>query len=222
MAENGHRPPRTIRIVLADDHVLVRQGLQGLLDAEPDLEVVGQAGSGDEATVCACTLRPDVVVMDVSMPDGDGIRATAAIQRQCPAVRVLGLSRHLDPGYVRRFLSAGASGYVVKRATAVELVRAIRAVAAGDTYVDAAVMPLLTEHRRDGLRGEVGRTELTARETEVLRLIARGRSNSDVAATLGISVKTVEYHKARCAAKLGLRGRVDIVRYAISQGWMAE
>ena len=108
MAETGRRPPRRIRIVLADDHALLRQGLQTLLDAEPDLEVVGQASSGDEATARACALLPDVVVMDVSMPNGDGLRATAKIQSQCPAVRILGLSRHLDPGYVRRFLNAGA------------------------------------------------------------------------------------------------------------------
>ena len=222
MAETEHRPPRLIRVVLADDHVLLRQGLQSLLDAEPDLEVVGQAGSGDEAMACACTLVPDVVVMDVSMPNGDGIRATEKIRSECPAVRILGLSRHLDPGYVRRFLSAGASGYVVKRATAVELVQAVRAVAAGGTYLDAAVAPLLADTHRDALRGAISGTALTARETEVLRLIARGRSNRDIAAALGISIKTVEYHKARCAAKLGLRGRADIVRYAISQGWMEE
>ena len=222
MAEIEHRSRRLIRIVLADDHVLLRQGLQSLLDAEPGLKVVGQASSGDEATACACTLLPDVVVMDVSMPNGDGIRATAKIRSECPAVRILGLSRHLDPGYVRRFLSAGASGYVVKRATAVELVRAVRAVAAGATYIDAAVAAPLADNTRDALRGDIGGTPLTARETEVLRLIARGRSNRDVAATLNISIKTVEYHKARCATKLGFHGRADIVRYAISQGWMEE
>jgi DNA-binding NarL/FixJ family response regulator len=222
MTETEHRPPRVIRVVLADDHVLLRQGLQSLLDAEPDLEVVGQASSGDEAMACACTLLPDVVVMDVSMPGGDGIRATAKIRSECPAVRVLGLSRHLDPGYVRRLLSAGASGYVVKRATAVELVQAVRAVAAGATYIDAAVATPLADNTPDALRGDIGGTPLTARETEVLRLIARGRSNRDIAATLSISIKTVEYHKARCAAKLGLRGRADIVRYAIRQGWMEE
>ena len=222
MAEIEHRSRRLIRIVLADDHVLLRQGLQSLLDAEPGLKVVGQASSGDEATACACTLLPDVVVMDVSMPNGDGIRATAKIRSECPAVRILGLSRHLDPGYVRRFLSAGASGYVVKRATAVELVRAVRAVAAGATYIDAAVAAPLADNTRDALRGDIGGTPLTARETEVLRLIARGRSNRDVAATLNISIKTVEYHKARCGTKLGFRGRADIVRYAISQGWMEE
>ena len=163
MAEIEHRSRRLIRIVLADDHVLLRQGLQSLPDAEPGLKVVGQASSGDEATACACTLLPDVVVMDVSMPNGDGIRATAKIRSECPAVRILGLSRHLDPGYVRRFLSAGASGYVVKRATAVELVRAVRAVAAGATYIDAAVAAPLADNTRDALPGDIGGTPLTAR-----------------------------------------------------------
>ncbi|HEU4994128.1 MAG TPA: response regulator transcription factor [Gemmatimonadaceae bacterium] len=221
MAET-HPLPRPIRILLADDHALLRQGLHHLLDAEPDLEVVGQASSGDEATARACVLAPDVVVMDVSMPNGDGIRATARIRSQCPGVRVLGLSRHLDPGYVRRLLNAGASGYVVKRAPAVELVKAIRTVFAGEIYVDAAVGPVPAENRGPSLRGAIKRSELTARETEVLRLIARGRSNRDVGTALRISIKTVEFHKARCAAKLGLRGRADIVRYAITQGWMEE
>ena len=215
------RPPR-IRVVLADDHVLLRQGLKTLIDATPDLEVVGEAGSGAEAAVRAASLVPDVVVMDVSMPDGNGIRATAQIRNECPSVRVLGLSRHLDPGYVRRLLQAGASGYVVKRTTAVELMKAIRAVAAGETFLDEAVVPLMAERRRDHLRGAVGGMELSPREAEVLRLIARGRSNKDIAQALDISVKTVEYHKARCADKLGLQSRADIVRYAITQGWLEE
>jgi len=216
------RPQRHIRIVLADDHILLRQGLQVLIDAEPDLEVVGQASSGTEATEQARTLSPDVVVMDVSMPDGDGIRATAHIRSQYPAVRVLGLSRHLDPGYARRLLDAGASGYVVKRTTVTALIGAIRLVGQGETFIDAAVAPLLAKQPRDTRRGAMDSTDLTPREGEVLRLIARGRSNRDIAVALGISVKTVEFHKARCVAKLGLSSRADIVRYAIAEGWMEE
>lgn len=222
MVEIGPQASRAIRVVLADDHVLLRQGLKTLLDAEPDIDVVGQAGSGDEVLARASELRPDVVVMDVSMPSGDGIRATLQIRRDHPQMRVLGLSRHLDPGYVRRLLDAGASGYVVKRASAAELLTAIRTVSAGGRYVDPALEPLLNQPRQQALRGAVGGSTLTARETEVLRLIARGRSNRDIGAALKISTKTVEYHKARCASKLGLRSRADIVRYAIGQGWMEE
>ena len=217
----GDVTPR-LKVLLVEDHETVRAGLRLIIDGQTDMAVVGEVADGSIALSDARALQPDVVVMDVSMPDGDGIRATAKIRSECPAVRILGLSRHLDPGYVRRFLSAGASGYVVKRATAVELVQAVRAVAAGATYIDAAVATPLADNTPDALRGDIGGTPLTARETEVLRLIARGRSNRDIAATLSISIKTVEYHKARCAAKLGLRGRADIVRYAIRQGWMEE
>jgi len=156
------------------------------------------------------------------MPRGDGIRATANIRSRYPAVRVLGLSRHLDPGYARRLLDAGAAGYVVKRTTVTALVRAIRLVVQGETYIDPAVAPLLAKHPRDNRRGAIPNPDLTPREAEVLRLIARGRSNRDIAAGLGISVKTVEFHKAKCVAKLGLPSRADIVRYAISEGWMEE
>jgi len=221
VGETG-RPQRLTRIVLADDHILLRQGLQVLIDAEPDLKVVGQAGSGTEATEHVRTLLPDVVVMDVSMPDGDGIRATAHIRSHYPAVRVLGLSRHLDPGYARRLLNAGASGYVVKRTTATALIRAIRLVVQGESFIDGAVASLLAKNSRDTRRGAMDSTDLTPREGEVLRLIARGRSNRDIAVALGISVKTVEFHKARCVAKLGLPSRADIVRYAIGEGWMEE
>ena len=221
MAETGH-PQRHIRIVLADDHILLRQGLQVLIDAEPDLEIVGQASSGTAAADQAGTLSPDIIVMDVSMPHGDGIRATANIRNRYPAVRVLGLSRHLDPGYARRLLDAGASGYVVKRTTVTALIGAIRLVGQGETFIDAAVAPLLAKQPRDTRRGAMDSTDLTPREGEVLRLIARGRSNRDIAVALGISVKTVEFHKARCVAKLGLSSRADIVRYAITEGWMEE
>ena len=222
MTKTKLRKAQRIRVVLADDHVLLRQGLKTLIDATPDVQVVGEAGSGAEAALRAASLLPDVVVMDVSMPDGNGIRATAQIRTECPTVRVLGLSRHVDPGYVRRLLQAGASGYLVKRTTAVHLMKAIRAVAAGQTFLDEAVVPLMAEKRRDHLRGAVGGMGLSPREGDVLRLIARGRSNRDIAEALDISVKTVEYHKARCAEKLGLESRADIVRYAISEGWLEE
>jgi len=165
VAETGS-PQRRIRIVLADDHILLRQGLQVLIDAEPDLEVVGQASSGTDTIDQAGSLSPDIIVMDVSMPRGDGIRATANIRSRYPAVRVLGLSRHLDPGYARRLLDAGAAGYVVKRTTVTALVRAIRLVVQGETYIDPAVAPLLAKHPRDNRRGAIPNPDLTPREAE--------------------------------------------------------
>lgn len=222
MAEPRRLAPSPIRIVLADDHTLVRSGLQVLLDAEPDFEVVGQAASGAEALAQAQALVPDVVVMDVSMPEGDGTYATAQIRLQCPTVRVLGLSRHVDPGYARRLLDAGALGYVIKNTTAKILIDAIRLVAQGEKYVDVAIGPVTTFEPLDHRRDAVSSAKLTPRETEILRLIARGGSNRDIASTLGISVKTVEFHKARSVAKLGLHSRADIVRFAIGEGWMEE
>jgi len=157
----------------------------------------------------------------VSMPGGDGIGATARILRDCPTVRVVGLSRHSDPGYARRLFEAGAVGYVVKKTSVVELVKAIRVVFAGGIYVDTVMKPLLKD-RPFGVANVRQPGALTDRETDVLRQIARGLSNKEIALDLKISVKTVEYHKARCSAKLHLSSRADIVKYAISQRWLEE
>jgi DNA-binding NarL/FixJ family response regulator len=210
-----------IRIIIADDHLLLRQGLQVLIETEPDMMVVGQADNGKSAVRLTVAEKPDVVIMDVSMPDGDGIDATEHILRGCPTVRVVGLSRHSDPGYARRLFEAGAVGYVVKKTSVVELVKAIRVVFAGGIYVDSVMRPLLKD-RPFGLANAREPGALTDRETEVLRQIARGRSNKEIALDLKISVKTVEYHKARCSAKLHLSSRADIVKYAISQRWLEE
>ena len=212
-----------IRIIIADDHLLLRQGLQVLIETEPDMAVVGQADSGKSVVRLAIAQKPDVVVMDLSMPDGDGIEATAHIVRDCPTVRVVGLSRHSEPGYARRLFEAGAVGYVVKKTSVVELVKAIRVVFAGGIYVDSVMKPLLKD-RPFGTANVRARQPgtLTDRETDVLRQIARGRSNKEIALNLKISVKTVEYHKARCSAKLHLSSRADIVKYAISQRWLEE
>ena len=218
----GAAPP--IRVLLADDHALLREGLRLLIDAEPDMTVIGQAANGIEVCALAVASSPDVVVMDLSMPDGPGIEATIRLRRECPTVRIVGLSRHSAPGYVRRLFGAGATGYVVKRSSAAELVQAVRVVAAGGTYLDSVVTPLLAHDGHSGGSADPGWREatLTNREADVLQQIARGRSTKEIAATLGISVKTVEYHKARSTAKLGLRSRADIVRYAIGQRWMEE
>jgi DNA-binding NarL/FixJ family response regulator len=217
-SKNG--TPR-IRILIADDHLLLRQGLQVLIETEPDMVVVGQADSGKSIVRLTLAEQPDVVVMDVSMPGGDGIEATAHILRDCPTVRVVGLSRHSDPGYARRLFEAGAVGYVVKKTSVVELVKAIRVVFAGGIYVDTVMKPLLKD-RPFGLANARQPGALTDRETDVLRQIARGLSNKEIALDLKISVKTVEYHKARCSAKLHLSSRADIVKYAISQRWLEE
>ena len=210
-----------IRIIIADDHLLLRQGLQVLIETEPDMVVVGQAESGESIVRLTVAEQPDVVVMDVSMPGGDGIGATAQILRDCPTVRVVGLSRHSDPGYARRLFEAGAVGYVVKKTSVVELVKAIRVVFAGGIYVDTVMKPLLKD-RPYGVANARQPGALTDRETDVLRQIARGLSNKEIALDLKISVKTVEYHKARCSAKLHLSSRADIVKYAISQRWLEE
>jgi len=210
-----------IRIIIADDHLLLRQGLQVLIETEPDMVVVGQAESGESIVRLTVAEQPDVVVMDVSMPGGDGIGATARILRDCPTVRVVGLSRHSDPGYARRLFEAGAVGYVVKKTSVVELVKAIRVVFAGGIYVDTVMKPLLKD-RPFGVASVRQPGALTDRETDVLRQIARGLSNKEIALDLKISVKTVEYHKARCSAKLHLSSRADIVKYAISQRWLEE
>jgi len=217
-SKNG--TPR-IRILIADDHLLLRQGLQVLIETEPDMVVVGQADSGKSIVRLTLAEQPDVVVMDVSMPGGDGIEATAHILRDCPTVRVVGLSRHSDPGYARRLFEAGAVGYVVKKTSVVELVKAIRVVFAGGIYVDSVMKPLLKD-RPFGAGNARQPGTLTDRETDVLRQIARGLSNKEIALDLKISVKTVEYHKARCSAKLHLSSRADIVKYAISQRWLEE
>jgi two-component system, NarL family, response regulator NreC len=210
-----------IRIIIADDHLLLRQGLQVLIETEPDMVVVAQADSGKSVVPLTLAEQPDVVVMDVSMPDGDGIEATAHILGDCPTVRVVGLSRHSDPGYARRLFEAGAVGYVVKKTSVEELVNAIRVVVAGGVYVDSVMKPLLSD-RPFGMANARQQGALTDREADVLRQIARGRSNKEIALDLKISVKTVEYHKARCSAKLHLGSRADIVKYAISQRWLEE
>jgi DNA-binding NarL/FixJ family response regulator len=228
-----HTPPigtraaaGTIRVVIADDHAIVREGLRSLVEAQPGLEVVGEAGDGQQAWQCACDLTPDVLVLDLSMPGVGGAEAAERISRECPSVRVLALTMHEERGYVSRLLRAGAAGYLLKRTASSELVRAIRTVAAGGTYVDPSLAgALLTDAPHRGSRGGDGASrlgELTARETEVLRLVARGHSNKEIAAALEISVKTVETHKANAMTKLGLRTRAAVVRFAMDEGWLSD
>jgi two-component system response regulator NreC len=214
-----------LRILLADDHAVLRDGLRMLIDAQPDMEVVAQADGGREAVRLCALHSPDIVVLDVSMPDLDGAEAAERIRAQDPRTRVVALTRHADQGYLRRLLRAGASAYVLKRTAADALIHAIRIVAAGGTYVDPTLVGGLVS-LVVGTQDETGdrarrRIALTDREEEVLRLIAWGQSNKEVAGKLGLSVKTVESYKATALQKLQLRSRTDILRYALAERWLS-
>jgi two-component system, NarL family, response regulator NreC len=213
-----------IRVMLVDDHAMLRAGLQMAVNSQPDMEVVGQASSGSETLEQAHACRPDVVVMDISLPDLGGAEVTEQIRDELPGVRILAFTRHGDPSYLRRMLQAGASGYMLKNADASALLQAIRVVAAGGAYIDPVLAGSLVETviSRSGGAGsaQVALGELTARERDVLRLIAWGRSNKEIATQFGISIKTVEYYKAQATEKLQLHSRTDIVRYALTQGWL--
>lgn len=213
---------RAIRVLLADDHPVVRGGLRQLIDSQSDMCVVGEAVDGDEACRSAASLGPDVLVMDVSMPVLDGIEATRRVRSEFPNVRVLALTVHEERLYLTQLLSAGASGYVLKRAAAEELLRAIRTVANGDIYIDPALAGTVVEGYLDSQRSHQPTSEsLSEREREVLIRIAKGFSNREIAAELALSVKTIETYKGRVAEKLGLRSRVEIVKFAARQGWLA-
>jgi DNA-binding NarL/FixJ family response regulator len=213
-----------LRILLADDHETVREGLRMILNAQPDMQVVATAGDGREAIAQAERMAPDVVIMDISMPGLNGLAATVQLTERCPATKVLTLTRHADSSYLQQLLRAGAAGYVLKQSRPAELLHAIRAVATGGKYLDASMTgPVLgTYTRQVAPPGPEPTTPLSPRETEVLRLIAWGNTNKEIAARLDLSVKTVEAHKANGMRKLGMRGRIDIVRYALLQGWLHE
>ncbi len=204
--------------------MVVREGLKSLVNAQPDMRVVGEAACGDEAWRAARELVPDVVVMDVSMPDMSGAEATGNLKRECPQVKVLALTVYEDKSYLRQMLDAGASGYVLKRAATDELVRAIRTVAAGGSYVDPTLVGgLVSSYFNQGTaEGRAPAGELSERESQVLRLIAWGYSNKEIGWKLNISSKTVDTYKLRLMEKLNLRSRTDIVRYALRQGLLKE
>ena len=213
-----------LRILLADDHETVREGLRMILNAQPDMQVVATAGDGREAITQAERVTPDVVIMDISMPGLNGLAATMQLTERVPDAKVLTLTRHADSSYLQQLLRAGAAGYVLKQSRPAELLHAIRAVATGGKYLDAAMTPPVigTNANAPAAPGPEPTTPLSPRETEVLRLIAWGNTNREIAARLNLSVKTVEAHKANGMRKLGMRGRIDIVRYALLQGWLNE
>ena len=216
--------PTLLRILVADDHAIVRQGLKLLIDSQPDMGVVAEAADGKAALALADKVKPDIVVMDISMPGMNGLIATRALKHQQPDVAIVALTRHEDETYLEELIRAGASGYVLKQSAPTDFLTAIRAVAAGGIYLDPAMTPRVA----DGLFGRKPQPDppagakLTERESEVLRLVAVGHSNIEIGARLDISVKTVEVHKTNAMRKLGLTGRVDVIRYGVLQGWLYD
>lgn len=213
-----------LRILIAEDHQTVREGIKMLVNSQPDMEVIGEAGDGETALIEAARLDPDLVLMDISMPELNGLLAAKRLRASSPNVKILTLTRHTDDGYLKQIIAAGANGYVLKQSAPSELITAIRTVAAGNSYLD----PSLTRKvmggyaaRTDSLRGE-NKADLSDRECEVLRLIALGYSNKEIGERLELSVKTIEAHKANAMKKLGISSRIDIVRYAIFQNWMQD
>ncbi len=212
-------PP--IRVLIVDDHAVVRAGLRLLLDAEPDIEVVGEAGSAQEAVDKNSSLRPQLVLLDLVLPDENGIKTARRLLEATPALKVLVLSMQDDARYVREAFDAGAAGYVLKDAADVELVQAVREVAAGGRYVHPALgAKLVGAEATERKRAERG--PLSEREREVLRLLALGYTNQEVARRLYISVRTAETHRAHVMQKLRLQTRAELVRYALEQGLLYE
>lgn len=213
-----------LRILLADDHQVLLDSLKLLINAQPDMEVIAEVSDGLNAWQQAKEHRPDVVIMDVSMPHMDGAKATERLKGECPEVNVLALTAHDDRGHINRLIQAGASGYLLKVAAATELISAIRKVAAGEVYLDTTLAGKVISSymRKQSLKGETRGSSLTEREEEVLRLVARGYVNKEISARLGISVKTVETHKSRSMEKLDCKNRADVVRYALQKSWLQE
>lgn len=212
-----------IRVLLADDHTIVRQGLRALLDAEPDIEVVGEAGDGWEAIQQAEILEPDVALMDITMPRLSGLEATRRLRKLLPKVRILVLTVHSNEEYVREILLAGAAGYILKEAAVGELVSAVRAVAGGDSFLSPPVSKILVEDLTRGRKwtGDTVFDTLTAREREVLQLIGEGHTNQEIADILAISIKTVETHRAQLRRKLNIHDRAGLIHYAIRKRLVA-
>lgn len=213
-----------VRVFLADDHPLVLDGIKALIVADPGLEVVGEARDGATALRQAIAMHPDVAVLDLSMPGLNGIEVARRLLEACPQCRVLILTVHEDDAYLHQLLNMGVAGYVLKRSATDELRRAIHAVAAGGIYLDPAIaaraVGRASRQQPESAGGAVA--DLSARETEVLRLTAIGHSNKSIASSLQIGVKSVDTYKARAMEKLGFRNRVEVIRFALSKGWLND
>jgi two-component system, NarL family, response regulator NreC len=209
-------PNRKTRILLADDHAILRKGVRLLLDSQPDFEVVGEAANGREAIAQAHHLKPDIVVMDVSMPELNGIEGTRRICEELPQSKVIALSMHKDSVYVREILRAGARGYLLKDSDDDDLLRALRAVARGEAFLSPAISDAVLTDYRKHVTNPIDL--LTSREREILTLIAEGKTNKDIAQDLHLSVYTVESHRGSVLEKLNLHNTGDIVRFALRNG----
>ncbi len=207
---------KRIRILLADDHAVVRQGFKMILGAQPDFEIVGEAGNGREAVELAENLKPDIVVMDVSMPELNGIEATRRLSTSVPHCRVVALSMHKDNVYVREILRAGARGYLLKDSESADVVSAVRAVAQGEGYISPAVSNAVLDDYRKHVTNPIDL--LSSREREVLQMLAEGKTNKEIAVVLNLSVYTVDAHRGRIMEKLNVHSINELVRFAVRNG----
>ncbi len=211
-----------INVILADDHTIVRQGFRALLEAEPDMAVVGEAENGRQAVQLAKKLTPDVVVMDIAMPLLNGLEATRQVMKEVPSAKVLILSSYSDDEYVQQLTQAGAAGYLLKQTAVTDLLKAIREARKGNAFFSPAICKRLMEHYRQtllhGVAVRKGTDMLTSREAEVLQLVAEGKANKQIASELGISIKTVEKHRQQLMSKLDIHEIAGLTRYAIAKG----
>lgn len=211
-------------VLLVDDHPIVRKGLKSLVSEQGDMEVVGEAGCGSDALLQLKDLRPDVIVLDITLPDINGIQVIERIKQSCLEVKVLVLTMHESSGYLRQVFQIGAAGYLLKRTAGDELIHAIRVVASGGAYLDPTLagrmVNALVQNLPQKEKEAAPKSKLSEREKEVLHLLALGFSNKEIAGQLSLSSKTIETYKARLIEKLGLTSRAELVRYALNQGWL--
>ena len=210
-----------INVVLAEDHGTVREGLKIMVNQEPDMRVVGEAGDGAAAIKAVRDNNPDIVVMDIAMPEMNGLKATRKLKSEFPRLKVLTLTRHNDDSYLEQLLSAGADGYILKQSAPSDLIDAIRIVSDGGSYIDRSLTGRVLRGFAGAVSGELD-SDVSTREMEVIRLVAWGYSIKEIASQLNLSVKTIEAAKSSAMKKLDMQNRIDIVRYAISHGWLED